>query len=173
MTTTIEIVPLPPRPPFPNNPQLPVIVYRAAFELPAHGDAARPIEERFERNGWGGGWRDGVYDYHHFHSTAHEVLGCYSGHAALMLGGPDGVRVELGRGDVIVLPAGGAHKSIETSPDFKVVGAYAESREYDMRRGDPKETEAAERAIAEVPIPKLDPVQGADGALREHWTTRA
>jgi uncharacterized protein YjlB len=114
-----------------------------------------------------------VYDYHHFHSTAHEVLGCYSGHAALMLGGPDGVRVELGRGDVIVLPAGGAHKSIETSPDFKVVGAYAESREYDMRRGDPKEIEAAERAIAEVPIPKLDPVQGADGALREHWTTRA
>lgn len=169
MESTIELVPLAARPPFPNNARLPVIVYRAAIQLPMHGDAARPIEQTFERHGWSGGWRAGVYTYHHYHSTAHEVLGCYSGRAALMLGGPEGVRVEVERGDVIVLPAGVAHKSIDSSADFKVVGAYAEGREYDMKRGKPDEPQASEQDIAQVPLPEADPVFGARGPLLEHW----
>jgi uncharacterized protein YjlB len=170
MKSPIELVPLAARPPFPNNPRLPVIVYRGAFQLPAHGDSAPPIEQTFSRNGWSGGWRDGVYNYHHYHSTAHEVLGCYVGRASLMLGGPDGVRIEISRGDVIVLPAGVAHKSIQTSADFKVVGAYAEARSYDMRRGEPDETPAVEREIAQVPLPNADPVHGPKGPLLEHWS---
>jgi uncharacterized protein YjlB len=169
MDTSIELVPLLARQPFPNNPRLPVIVYRAAVKLPMHGDAAKPIEQTFSRHGWSGGWRNGVFNYHHYHSTAHEVLGCYSGHAALMLGGPDGVRVELARGDVIVLPAGVAHKSIETSDDFKVVGAYAEGREYDMLRGKSDEPQPSEQEIARVPVPSADPVFGGVGPLLEHW----
>ena len=87
-----------------------------------------------------------------------------------MLGGPDGVRIEISRGDVIVLPAGVAHKSIETSADFKVVGAYAEGRTYDMRRGEPDEAPAVEREIAQVPLPNADPVHGPGGPLLEHWS---
>jgi uncharacterized protein YjlB len=172
MQTSIELVPLAARPPFPNNPRLPVIVYRAAFQLPEHGDAAPSIERTFSRHGWSGGWRDGVYNYHHYHSTAHEVLGCYVGRAALMLGGPEGTRIEISRGDVVVLPAGVAHKSIETSADFKVVGAYAEGRAYDMRQGNTDETKAAEREIAQVPLPNADPVHGPGGPLLEHWRAR-
>ena len=30
--------------------------------------------------GWGDAWRDGVYDYLHFHSRIHEVMGVCRGH---------------------------------------------------------------------------------------------
>lgn len=169
MEHKIELITLEARPPFPNNARLPVIVYRGALPLPMHGDAASPVEHTFARHGWTGGWRAGVYNYHHYHSTAHEVLGCYSGKAALMLGGPEGMRVELERGDVILLPAGVAHKSIDSSPDFKVVGAYGDGRAYDMKRGKPDEPEVSEEDIAKVPVPQADPVFGAEGPLRQRW----
>jgi uncharacterized protein YjlB len=155
---------------FPNNPRLPALVYRGAFQLPAYGDTAGTIERTFSRHGWSGGWRDGVYNYQHYHSTAHEVLGCYAGRASVQLGGPSGPVVELKRGDVLVLPAGVAHKSTESSKDFSVVGAYAGGRSYDMRRGRPDEQEVALRSIAEVPLPEADPVLGAEGPLLRHWT---
>lgn len=43
-----------------------------------HKGAGEPrpewFEMRFAENGWTGAWRDGVFDYHHFHVTTHEVL---------------------------------------------------------------------------------------------------
>jgi uncharacterized protein YjlB len=161
---------LEPSEPFPNNPRLPVLLYRSVLRLPAHGDAALPIERRFERNDWTGGWRNGVYNYHHYHSTAHEVLGCYAGRASVQLGGPQGIVLEFARGDVLVLPAGTAHKGLESSHDFSVVGAYPRGVAYDMRRGRPEERADAERAIARVPMPRQDPVLGADGPLTRHWS---
>jgi uncharacterized protein YjlB len=71
----------------PNNPTLPVIVYRAV----EHGDCeeiARAFDKRFADHGWPPDWRDTVYDYHHYHSTAHEALGVAAGKATLELGGP-------------------------------------------------------------------------------------
>jgi uncharacterized protein YjlB len=161
---------LEPRGEFPNNTRLPVLLYRGAFKLPGHGDAARVIERAFERNGWSAGWRDGVYNYHHYHSTAHEVLGCYAGRASVQVGGPDGPVLEFGRGDALVLPAGAAHKSLETSKDFSVVGSYADGRPVDMKRGREGERPDAEQRIAEVPIPKTDPVYGDKGPLAQHST---
>jgi uncharacterized protein YjlB len=161
--------PLAARASFPNNPRLPALLYRGAFALPKHGDAAQPIERTFARNDWSGGWRDGVFNYHHYHSNAHEALGCYSGRASLMLGGPEGEIVELTAGDVLVLPAGVAHKSTECSADFKVVGAYAHGVSYDMRRANDEHDAEVARRIAEVPLPAADPVLGANGPMFEHW----
>jgi uncharacterized protein YjlB len=61
----------------PNNPRLPLIVYRGALET--SGDTAASCVALFDRNGWIGAWRNGVYSHHHYHSSAHEVLGIVAG----------------------------------------------------------------------------------------------
>ncbi len=71
----------------PNHPTLPVLLYHQAFD-PNTPDLASVMERTFEQNGWPPQWRNGVYDFHHFHSTAHEVLGFAAGSAHLILGGP-------------------------------------------------------------------------------------
>ncbi len=149
----------------PNSP-LPVLVYHDALE--ADADAAA-YEDLFAGNGWLGAWRDGIYPFHHFHSTAHEVLGIAAGRANVMLGGPQGRTFELGSGDVIVLPAGTGHRNLGSSADLLVVGAYPDGMRWDLRRGDPGEHGEALANIAHVPLPDQDPVAGADGPLGEMW----
>jgi uncharacterized protein YjlB len=165
----VELHTLEPRGAFPNNPHLPVVVYRRAIHGAVGDTLAAEIERRFHAHGWSGGWRDGVYDYAHYHSTAHEVLGCYQGTATVELGGGT-LAVELFPGDVIVLPTGVAHKNLGSSPDFAVVGAYAGGRACDMRCGDP--VEGAEKA-AHVPLPEQDPVFGREGPLLHAWGREA
>ena len=148
----------------PNSP-LPVLIYHEVDEA---GEAAR-CESLFARHGWLGAWRDGVFSFHHFHSTAHEVLGIVAGSAAVVLGGPRGRRFEVERGDVLVLPAGTGHCNDGSTADLLVVGAYPEGMDWDIRRGDPAEHDEAVRNIHAVPPPRADPVQGADGPLIELW----
>ena len=105
----------------PNSP-LPLVVYRGA--LPAAGDRAGYCEALFAKNGWPDAWRNGIYAHHHYHSTAHEVLGIAQGEARVRLGGDNGRTVELDAGDVVVIPAGVAHKREAASADLLVIGAY-------------------------------------------------
>ena len=112
-----------------------------------------------------------MYPFHHYHSTAHEVLGIAAGHATLMLGGPRGRTFEVRSGDVIVIPAGVAHRQLAKSADFLVVGGYpigAASR--DLLRGEPGERPEADHRIDAVPLPGADPVEGKPGALTALWT---
>ena len=150
---------------FPNS-RLPLLIYRAAVADPS----PEAMEELFRRNGWPPGWRATVFTYHHYHSTAHEVLGIAEGRGTLMLGGPNGRTFEVAAGDVVVIPAGVAHQRISSSPDWLVVGAYPPGQHWDLLRGDPADRVFALRAIAKVPLPETDPVQGAGGALLQHWT---
>ena len=63
----------------PNNP-MPLLVYKRAIALDTdHPEAT--IEKLFGANGWGAMWRNGVYDYLHYHATVHEVLGVARGNA--------------------------------------------------------------------------------------------
>jgi uncharacterized protein YjlB len=152
------------------NSALPVLVYHAALD-PADGAAA--YEQRFARHGWLGAWRDGIFPYHHFHSTAHEVLGIACGTAGVMLGGPQGRRFELSAGDVIVLPAGTGHSNTGSSADLLVVGAYPNGMRWDVRRGDPAERDEVLANLAQVPLPDQDPVAGAGGQLLKLWSSAA
>jgi uncharacterized protein YjlB len=142
-----------------------VLVYRDVSE--ARGAAA--CEELFATHGWLGAWRDGIFDFHHFHSTAHEVLGIVRGSARVMLGGPSGQQFEVAAGDVMVLPAGTGHRNLGSSDDLLVVGAYPDGMRWDIRRGDPDEHEEVLSNIAQVSLPLADPVQGEEGPLVELW----
>lgn len=153
---------------FPNS-RLPLLIYAAAD---APGDVSpEALEVLFAANGWPPAWRYTIYPFHHYHSTAHEVLGIAAGRATLMLGGPRGRAFEVRSGDVIVTPAGVAHRQLAKSADFLVVGGYpigAASR--DLLRGEPGERPAADRRIDAVPLPGTDPVEGKSGALTTLWT---
>jgi uncharacterized protein YjlB len=152
----------------PNNPDLPVIHYRHAIELGK--DAPAAIEATFAKNRWKPDWRDKIYNYHHYHSTAHEVMGVASGYARVRLGGISGDDVELEPGDVVVLPAGTGHKLIAASEDFLVVGAYPTGQEWDVITAEePQKKAEAVDTIANLPLPPADPVYGKAGPLRTIW----
>ncbi len=107
----------------PNNSRLPVLLWHGAIDPRDHDDAAR-FEALFAQNGGPAQWRDSVFDYHHFHSTAHEVLGITSGDAEFILGGPKGRVIAIRAGDALVLPAGTGHCLLTSGGRFQVVGAY-------------------------------------------------
>ena len=151
----------------PNNPALPVLIYRGGAET---GDPSS-IEARLRRNGWRPDWRDGVYPFHHYHSTAHEALACTAGEATLMLGGEDGRQIDVAAGDLLVLPAGTGHCRIAASGDFLLVGAYPDGQHWDVCRT-AADAETLRR-IAEVPLPSADPLDGAEGALPRLWSSGA
>ncbi|HEX4532860.1 MAG TPA: hypothetical protein VH000_01405, partial [Rhizomicrobium sp.] len=88
----------------PNNPRFPLIVYRSPVKLAPASDPAAIFEELFAAHGWEGSWRDGIYDFLHFHSHSHEVLGIARGKAKVQFGGRKGRTIELAPGDVAILP---------------------------------------------------------------------
>src|SRR3954462_13682007 len=109
------------------NSRFPVLLYRGVVAPEVGGDLADAIEETFRRHDWLNNWRElGVYDYYHFHSTTHEVLGMARGHISLRLGGAGGPGGELTAGDVLVLPAGTSHTRLDHSADSLMVGGYPE-----------------------------------------------
>jgi len=152
----------------PNNPRLPLVVLPQA--LPSAVGHPETFERTFAANGWGGSWRNGVYATHHYHSTAHEVLGVYRGRATVQMGGPGGLVLEVTAGDAVVIPAGVAHKRLRSTPDFAVVGAYPPGLSPDLCYGKADEQPAAEVRIAAVPLPDADPVFGPGGPLCRHWS---
>jgi uncharacterized protein YjlB len=157
----------------PNNPRFPFVSYRSVVGLAAAKDPAAVFEELFEANGWVDAWRDGIYDYLHYHSRTHEVLGIARGKARVRFGGNHGKILELQAGDVAILPAGTGHQRISASKDFLVVGAYPESGTYDECTSSAEDHDRALRSIPKVSAPPKDPVFGAKGPLRDVWRTKS
>jgi uncharacterized protein YjlB len=165
----LETWPAPPGDRIPNHPSFPVLVYRGVDAVTGDPDAARAL---FAEHGWGGSWVDGVFDFHHFHSTSHEALAVVAGAATLELGGPQGEAFAVAAGDVLVLPAGTGHRRTTAREGFTVVGAYPAGQEdYDLLRGESAgEVAAARERIAALPAPPDDPV-GGEGVGR--WAGNA
>jgi len=150
----------PPGDRIPNHPSFAVLIYRGVDGVADGPDVARRL---FATHGWGGSWVDGVFDFHHFHSTSHEALAVVAGAATIELGGPQGESFDVAAGDVLVLPAGTGHRRATARDGFTVVGAYPAGQEdYDLLRGDdPDEVAAARERIAALGAPREDPVGGA------------
>ncbi len=156
----------------PNHPHWPLIVYRRAIDFTdKRVDSAAVVDAIFELNGWGRSWRDSVYDFVHYHSKIHEVLGVAKGHAQVEFGGIKGRRLQLRAGDVAVLPAGTGHRLIDASRDFLVVGAYPHDGTYNECT-DTRDRPEAIRTIVKVPRPKRDPVYGKASGLAKLWIAR-
>jgi uncharacterized protein YjlB len=150
----------------PNNPTLPLLVYRDAFEAE---DGVASCKALFVSNGWGGVWVNGIFSYHHYHSNAHEALGIARGSATVIFGGEQGEQLDLVAGDIVVIPAGVGHCRVTSSIDLRVVGAYPLGQSPDLRTGDPSERPAVLTRIHAVALPTTDPVYGPGGPLLTHW----
>jgi uncharacterized protein YjlB len=150
----------------PNNQRLPALLYRRA--IPDDPDRAAACEALFDRNGWPPQWRNGIYPFHHYHSTAHEVLGVARGNGRVLLGGPNGLPLEIAAGNCVLLPAGTGHCRLAASEDFLVVGAYPPGQAWDLRREALSTAELG--AMARVPFPGTDPVTGRTGGLLDFWS---
>ena len=82
----------------PNNARLPFLLYRGAVGLTGSADPAAILEELFNANDWGDSWRNGIYEYVHYQSRTHEVLGIARGHARVRFGGNEGKIIGCGAG---------------------------------------------------------------------------
>jgi uncharacterized protein YjlB len=152
----------------PNNPRLPVLLYRKVLPLQARGKA-ETFRAHFEENDWRGIWRDTIYTYRHFHTNAHEALGIARGNAVVELGGENGKKIKLQAGDLLILPAGTAHRRISGSKNFSVIGAYPKGQaKYDMCR-DLCDCKNAPARITRTKLPESDPFYGVAGPLMMVW----
>lgn len=155
----------------PNHPRWPMIVYRKALAL--RNASFKPetiVDALFAKNGWRRSWRNGIYDYLHYHSQIHEALGVARGSAKVQFGGIKGRTLSLSVGDVVVLPAGTGHQLLKSSHDFLVVGAYPPDGRYDECT-DTRDRQRTTKMIAKVKKPKSDPVYGKGGLILS-WTFR-
>jgi uncharacterized protein YjlB len=144
----------------PNNPLVPLLFYRRAVIFESGGDPAALLEAIFNANGWGDAWRNGIYDFVHYHPRIHEVLGIARGRATLRLGGNMGMTVKVRAGDVILVPAGVGHECLSADKSFLVVGAYPPSGTYSECRGSFQEYAKAKEQVRRVAKPKKNPLFG-------------
>ena len=153
----------------PNNPTLPLVIYRGAIEVAHERDPAALFEAAFARNGWAQSWRNGIYPFVHYHSMCHEVLGIARGTARVGFGGGRGEELDVNAGDVAILPAGTGHQRLAANADLLVVGAYPPQGTYDLCGATPDDHARARGTIPTVPRPQTDPLYGADGPLMRLW----
>jgi len=152
------------------NSKYPVIIYQHIFRgKQSDKEKADRLEACFAKNNWLNAFRWKVYDYHHYHTNTHEVLGVYAGEALLKLGGEQGKEITVTPGDVIVLPAGTGHISLRHSSDFEVVGAYPNGTEPDLISLNDKRPDGVRQKVDSIAIPPLDPLYGTSPAFETYW----
>lgn len=149
------------------NSRLPLALYHNV--IPASlVDRAMYLEELYRKNQWYPAWRWQIYDFHHFHSTSHEVIGCFMGQAELRIGGKDGKLVKLQVGNVAIIPAGVGHKQESASKDFMLVGGYPVGYSPDICYDNILDLKQYQAKILKIPNPISDPIT-LNGGIVEKW----
>lgn len=151
----------------PNNPNLPFLVYPNALSRHQHDPSS--VKKLLNDHGWSGAWINGIYSYHHYHSTAHEVLVVTGGSASVQFGGKQGEKLQIKAEDAVIIPAGVGHCKLNSSMGFQVVGAYPGGQSWDLCTGKPDERPQVLENIEAVPLPKSDPITGEAEPLLTHW----
>ncbi|KAH0384593.1 hypothetical protein KCU92_g4317, partial [Aureobasidium melanogenum] len=146
----------------------PLLLYRSAFQT---NTSASQIEEHLSKVGVvDPAWRYTMYSTSHFHSTSHEVLAICNGEAKLCFGhedNPSRVEETLKQGDVVVVPAGVAHRLLEDiKGGFEMVGSYPRGLSWDMCYGK-KGEESKIEGIEKLGWFEKDPVYGEGGPATE------
>jgi uncharacterized protein YjlB len=153
---------------FPNS-RLPVLLYKRVLKLPVLFTAGH-VEKLFQSHDWTNNWRNGIYTRHHYHSNTHEAMACIKGSTMLLLGGENGKLIHFEKCDVLIIPAGVAHKNLGKENDVCCVGGYPGGLSFDMNFGEPGERPSADQRIAEVALPSFDPVYGdSENGLVAAW----
>jgi uncharacterized protein YjlB len=140
----------------------PLFIYHSAFQDPT------PTQIESHLNSVGivvPSWRYTMYSTSHFHSNTHEVLAVSAGSAKLCFGGecnPDRVEPVVEKGDVIVVPAGVAHRLLEERGDFSMVGSYPGGKSWDMCYGRSNEAQKVKN-IQDLEWFAKDPIYGDKG----------
>ncbi|NCI50840.1 cupin domain-containing protein [Sediminibacterium roseum] len=153
---------------FPNNEKLQVLHYRNMINVPLLF-AATAVKKLFRQNGWGNNWRAGIFTYDHYHSNTHEAMAVIKGKTTVLLGGKGGRKLEIEKGDVLIIPAGVAHKNLGKENDVVCIGGYPDALEYDMNYGAEDERPKTDRTISKVKPPATDPVFGKEKGLVDFW----
>lgn len=149
----------------PGNPDYPLLIYKQAVT----DCDEKTVQTQLEQNDWRHAWVDSIYDFHHYHCNTHEVLVILSGTCQVQFGGDDRSIYAVNQGDVVIIPAGVAHKSLSMSDDFRCMGAYPFDVGHDMNYGTIEEYTKAIDAIKQVGLPKKDPILGEEGLLFKYW----
>lgn len=152
---------------FPNS-TLQVILYKGILHLPFLFSAS-VVRQLFRKNNYRNFWKAGVYTYHHYHSNTHEVMAVIKGKTILQIGGPKGKKITIEKGDVLIIPAGVAHKNLKKENDITCVGAYPNGKKWDMNYGKADERPKADKMIKKVKLPKRDPLFGKEGGIKKFW----
>ncbi|KAI5195661.1 hypothetical protein E4T39_08127 [Aureobasidium subglaciale] len=147
----------------------PLLLYRNAFSVDV---SAGQIEEHLRKIGIvEPAWRYTMYPTSHFHTTCHEVLCISSGSASLCFGhedNPSCVKEVVKKGDVVIVPAGVAHRLLEDlEGGFEMVGSYPKGgKSWDMCYGKQGE-EGKVQGIKGLGWFGADPVFGERGPVMD------
>lgn len=152
---------------FPGNSRYPLLIYKRAISTLKKSPS--DIQDQLQQNNWRNPWIDSIYDYHHFHSNTHEVLVIVSGECQVQFGGEEGSTWSVTSDDVILIPAGVAHKSVAMDEHFRCIGAYPLDIGYDLFCGKAEEYSMVVENIQKVGLPEKDPIFGEHGVLFKYW----
>ena len=129
---------------FPNNPIYPLLLYKSAHK----GSKAEATEVIVQGKKWTHPWEWGIFTFHHYHSTAWELLLCVQGYAKVQLGGETGPTITIEKGDLALVPPGVAHKHLDSFDGLSLLGSYpAATPDVDTLRGAPTEQQRQRRPL--------------------------